>query len=106
MGKQLIENGHIRHSLFFAHLALEKLLKALICRQSQDFPPRIHNLTRLVELLDLSLSNDQQDFLASMNAFNIEGRYPVPMIPLPSITDAKARIAKTEEMVRWLINRL
>lgn len=29
----LIENNKIRHGLFFAHLALEKLLKALVSKK-------------------------------------------------------------------------
>ncbi len=47
---KLVEDGKSRHDLFFAHLALEKILKALVCRQTRDVPPRIHNLSRLSEL--------------------------------------------------------
>ena len=45
--KSLLEKGHLRHGLFFAHLALEKLLKAHVTRQTKDIPPRIHNLACL-----------------------------------------------------------
>ena len=106
VGKQIIKNGYVRHGLFFIHLALEKLLKALICKQSQDLPPKIHNLSRLVELLNIDLTTAQHDFLASMNAFNIEGRYPVPQIPIPTVSEARSRILIAEEVVQWLINQL
>jgi HEPN domain-containing protein len=45
--QELLERGRIRHGLFFMHLALEKLLKAHVCRQTHDLAPRLHNLVRL-----------------------------------------------------------
>lgn len=36
---ELIETGRTRHGLFFAHLALEKLLKAFVCRATLDLAP-------------------------------------------------------------------
>jgi len=34
VARQLVDNSRIRHGLFFAHLTLEKTLKALICKHS------------------------------------------------------------------------
>jgi HEPN domain-containing protein len=45
--------GRTRHSLFFAHLSLEKLLKAHVCSYTGDLAPRIHNLVRLSEMADI-----------------------------------------------------
>ena len=42
----LIEQGRILHGLFFAHLALEKTLKAHVCQTSNGLAPPIHNLLR------------------------------------------------------------
>lgn len=53
--QSLLEKGHFRHSLFFAHLAIEKMLKAHVARQTKDIPPRIHNLIRPAEIAELSL---------------------------------------------------
>jgi len=44
------EKNRIRHGLFLANLALEKALKALVCKATRDLAPRIHNLVRLAEL--------------------------------------------------------
>lgn len=73
---QLIRSGKIRHGLFFLHLTLEKILKAHACRNSGDIAPRLHNLARLAELSGISFRQEHMDFLADMNPFNIEGRYP------------------------------
>ncbi len=52
----LVEQGKIRHGLFFAHLALEKTLKAHVCRVKNDIAPPIHNLLRLAERASLVLA--------------------------------------------------
>ncbi len=51
--ESLVEEGHLRHGLFFAHLAVEKILKAHVTRQTREVPPRIHNLVRLAEMAGL-----------------------------------------------------
>ncbi len=47
---RLLAANKIRHGLFFLHLTVEKLLKALVCRHTNDLAPRLHNLVRLAEL--------------------------------------------------------
>ena len=103
---ELLANQRIRHGLFFAHLALEKTLKALVCKRTQDLAPRLHNLVRLAELAELELSQDQVDVLAEMNAFNIEGRYPELLLPEPDLVEAQEMIIRSEEVMRWLKRQL
>lgn len=106
VAQDLVKHNKTRHGLFFAHLALEKLLNACICRQIQDLPPRIHNLSRLAELAGLLLDQTQVDTLAEMNAFNLEGRYPdVSMTPLTK-KEAKSYLRQAEEVYQWLMNQL
>ena len=106
VARELLEKKRIRHGLFIAHLALEKLLKAHVCRHTKDLAPKIHNLVRLAELSGLTLEKKQVEFLAEMNEFNIEGRYPrVSGIKLTP-TEVKAYIQNTEEMFQWLMNQL
>lgn len=75
--KHLFEKSDYVESLFFAHLTIEKMLKAhWVKDNSGDFPPRIHNVRRLAELTNLDLNPDQLAFLEQINTFQIEGRYP------------------------------
>jgi len=103
---QLIRSGKIRHGLFFLHLTLEKILKAHVCRNSGDIAPRLHNLTRLVGLSGITYQQEYADFLAEMNPFNIEGRYPEMWGPVPSRKEADALVQKTGEIFGWLKNQL
>ena len=40
VARDLVHRNRIRHGLFFAHLAVEKALKAHVCRVTQDIAPR------------------------------------------------------------------
>lgn len=106
VAKELIELSRSRHGLFFAHLALEKAIKAHVCRHTQDLAPKTHNLLRLLGLSGLPVSQDQLDIFAEMNAFNIEARYPESLTPLPTSIEAKEYLKRTEEVFQWLINQL
>jgi len=66
---ELINLGRTRHGLFFAHLALEKMLKAHICRATADLAPRIHTLLRLAERTGLAYSEEQRVFLARFDRY-------------------------------------
>ena len=78
VAQELLERGRIRHGLFFLHLALEKLLKAHVCRQTRDLAPRVHNLVRLAELAALHLPESCKDNLAAMNPFAMPGATLTP----------------------------
>ncbi len=106
VAQDLISQNKVRHGLFFAHLALEKLLKAHVCRHKQDLAPRIHNLSRLAELASLALNQSQKDMLAEMNPFNLEGRYPDLLMSPPSQNEAEGYMRRTKEVYQWLMNQL
>jgi HEPN domain-containing protein len=106
VARELVERGRVRHGLFFAHLALEKMLKVLVVRETADLPPRIHNLVRLAELALLELSSEHLDTLAELNPFNLAGRYPDAPGSPPDLAEAKALLLRAEEVGAWLQSRL
>ena len=71
----LFKNQKYDWCLFVGHLVIEKVLKAIYVRDKKA-PPWIHNLVRLAENTTLQLSEEQLMFLANVNDFNIESRYP------------------------------
>ena len=102
VARHLVGSGRVRHDLFFAHLALEKALKAHVAVRMRTIPPRHHNLIRLLELAEIDTTDSQLDVLAEMNAFNIEGRYPDALSAPPSQSEAKEYMRRAEEVFEWL----
>lgn len=63
-------------SLFFGHLVLEKILKALVAKYTGEYAPRTHHLPRLAEIAGLNLDKADVTLLREANDFNIDARYP------------------------------
>ena len=63
-------------SLFFVHLALEKLLKAMIVRASSKHAPYGHDLVYLLGKTGLDCPEQIIDKLRVIGTFNMESRYP------------------------------
>lgn len=102
VAQELVELGRTRHGLFFAHLALEKMLKAHVCRTTGNLAPKIHNLVRLAELTNLPFSKSRQRFLAGFDMYQLEGRYPDRLPAPPSRDEALQEIQEVEEILQWL----
>jgi HEPN domain-containing protein len=100
--ESLLENGHLRHCLFFAHLAVEKMLKAHVTRQTNDIPPRIHNLVRLADIAGLSLNPEQESFLSRFDVYQLEGRYPDSIQVRLDLKSARRKLDSAEEILKWL----
>jgi len=106
VARGLLENGKTRHGMFFAHLALEKLLKAQVCRKTEQIAPRIHNLVRLSEIADLTPEPEFVDILAEMNEFNLEGRYPLTFLEPLTKREAHEYMERASKVFQWLIRQL
>ncbi len=104
--ESLLEKGHFRHCLFFAHLAVEKMLKAHVTRQTSDISPRIHNLVRLAEIAGLKLELEQENFLREFGIYQLEGRYPDSEQISPDLDAAREEISRAREMLKWLKTQL
>ncbi len=104
--EKLIAQEKTQHGLFFTHLAMEKALKAHVCKTTGDLAPYIHNLTLLAEKAKLPLNSQQNDVLSDVNDFNIEGRYPEMLGEPPSVEEGAVAFAKAKDIFQWLIQQL
>lgn len=102
VAQDLVSRGKIRHGLFFAHLTLEKTIKAHVCKATGELASKIHNLVRLSQIAGLALSEDQIDLLAEVSEFNIEGRYPEMLLPPPSSEEADGYMIRIDEVLQCL----
>jgi len=65
------EEEEMLYCLFFLHLALEKIFKVHIVKQTKQLPPKTHNLLVLAEIGKVNLSEEQTDFCGRINLYNI-----------------------------------
>jgi HEPN domain-containing protein len=106
VAQELVERRRKRHGLFLAHLALEKVLKAHVCKNTEDLAPKIHSLSRLVDLTGLQPDQRQLEILGEMNGFQMEGRYPEFLGSAPTLKMTRRYMARTKEVFKWLIKML
>ncbi len=74
--EHLFQSGDYTHALFFAHLYLEKVLKARVAQVTGEHAPLSHNLRYLAEKAGLDLSTEQLAFLVRVTEYAIKARYP------------------------------
>jgi len=73
--ENLFISGNYSWSLFLGHLVLEKLLKALIVKNTNNIPPFTHDLSRLAKISGEVFSEEHLDWLDTITTFNISARY-------------------------------
>ncbi len=74
---QLLYKGkRYADALFFGHLVLEKILKAIVAQHTKSPTPYLHNLIELWERGGLPRDANQRELLAQVNRFNVRARYP------------------------------
>ena len=76
VANHLFEKKDYSYALFFGHLAVEKISKAVYVQNKKEHAPPIHNLHRLGKLAGISLDRDKIERLILISSFNIEARYP------------------------------
>lgn len=96
--QHLYEAGDYSYALFFGHLAVEKILKAVYVIRKSEHAPYLHDLVKLAKQSDIPLTSVQKKLLTQITDFNIEARYP----------DEKKRFREkcTEDFTRGMINKI
>jgi len=106
----LLNGKNYLQSLFFAHLVIEKLCKSLWIKYNSDnIPPRTHNLITLLSSTPIKLTEVQSEFLLTLNRFQLEGRYPEYMTQMNKICNERFTtdmINSVNEFRIWLQEKL
>jgi AbiV family abortive infection protein len=101
----LYQNKKYHHALFFCHLSIEKMLKAIIVKSTKTAPPMIHDLVRLAERAAVPLDELQKNELAEISTFNVEARYDDYKLSFRKKAKKQFSLKyleKTKEMLQWL----
>ncbi len=106
----LLAAGYYAHALFWLHLVLEKLCKALWVKRNEDeHYPHIHNLIKLLKQADANLTNEQILLYTDMNQFQAKGRYAEELATKEkTITKdlSEMYFQKINNEIVWLKNQL
>jgi HEPN domain-containing protein len=106
----LFDASRYVESVFWAHLTLEKLLKAhWVKDNSTNIAPRIHNLVRLADETALVLDDTQKRFLLDMNAYQMDSRYPDYTFSIETVltpTQTLTILTEANILSIWLLNQL
>ena len=76
VANHLFEKGDYAYALFFGHLTIEKLLKAIFVNKFDEAPPYTHRLVFLTEKVDLDMSPERLELIEVITDFHLEARYP------------------------------
>lgn len=95
--------------LFFCHLMIEKILKALVVRKTKTHAPYTHKLVDLVRMAHIDLTEKQLDDLTTITEFNIAGRYEeykLDFYKKSTRTYTEKYFATSEKLYLWLKKQL
>ena len=108
--ENLFVAGNYDWCLFLGHLVLEKALKATYIHSTGiNIPPKLHNLSRLSELSNLSPDIEIEKYFVIANKFHLEGRYPEykeEFYKTCTKDFAKINFNKIKEIFSWLKSRI
>jgi len=108
-GRSLLEAKRFPYALFFAHLALEKILKAIVVKASEEHAPHTHSLIFLASKAKVEMPESILDRLAEYTEFHVEARYPDEKKDFyQKCTEefTRQKFAEMVEVYQWLIQKL
>lgn len=96
-------------ALFWGHLYLEKLLKAVITKQTGKHAPYGHALDELAKRAKLNLQPEQAALFDRVTRYQIQARYPDYKFKLKKLATrefCQREIKGIEEFGKWLKSML
>ena len=69
-------------------MTIEKIIKALVVKETKEIPPKSHDLFYLAKLANIEISLEQISLMQILMKYQLEGRYPYtyPTSPLIKLT--------------------
>jgi HEPN domain-containing protein len=102
--------GRYLYVVFMCHLAIEKMLKALLAHKyPENVLPKIHSLINLSQRGEIALPENLKDFFQRLDNVSVVTRYPEDLRTLSKEFNqdtAKRILADTKRMIKWLKQHL
>ena len=101
----MFKSGRNVYCIFMCHLSLEKALKGLLIKRTEEFPSKTHSLIYFADKLGLDMSDSNYEFLFMLNKISVPTRYPEDLRKL-FLTYSKERtesiLNQTKEVQLWI----
>ena len=107
--KAMLAGGRYLYVLFTCQQSIEKMLKALVVKNTKSFPPKIHDLVKLASLAKTDIEKEQKEFLAKLNYYYLETRYPRELSEISKQIKKEAALElfnNTKKILKWLRSKV
>lgn len=107
--KVMLDGGRYFFVVFMCHLAVEKLLKAVIVERQGVMPPKIHGLVDLANRAGLVIPGEHQPHVDRLNSMSVPTRYPDGRRAIAATLTPQSTTAlyqQTVELAEWLKQEL
>jgi len=91
-GKALLVSKRFPYALFFGHLAIEKVLKAIVVKATQAHAPFTHSLPLLASKTNIEIPESIIDRLAEYTEFHMEWNQDIQTIRRTSTKNAPTNL--------------
>jgi HEPN domain-containing protein len=103
--RAMLQSGRLLYVPFCCQQAVEKVLKGLVAKTTDEMPPRTHNLMQLARMAGLQLDGEQALLMRELSEYYVHSRYPDEVEPVPSTAwqeIAAEVLVRTEKVITWL----
>ncbi len=101
----MLKSERYIYVIFMCHLAIEKMIKAVISTEIKGLPPKSHGLLYLSQKASIRFPDDIQEFIDRIDNVSIVTRYPEDLRKLTrefNLDKAKEVLKMTRRTLRWL----
>lgn len=102
----LIDKGKFVHGLFFCHLSIEKIVKALVVKKTREIPPKSHDIFYLAKKANAEIPEDMLIISQILMKYQLEGRYPESFPSKPESDAVKKYFVETQKLLEWFKKKL
>jgi HEPN domain-containing protein len=107
--KHLLDDGDYEVSVFHCQQAIEKLLKAVIVKQTSQRPPHTHEMRVLLErIVDPKIEEEIEQSTSRIGAYYVGSRYPLDAVDPDIFTKplAESAVQEMEKLFQWFLHQI
>ena len=105
----LYKSKRFVYVIFMCHLAVEKMLKAIVSYKTKKIPPKTHDLFYLTKLASFDIPDNHTPILMHLNEASVPTRYPEDIIKIAKAYNRQAAsryLKETKGLLKWLKSKV